>query len=161
MKSLEERDVVLVGDDTDLLILALHEFKLVAGSKMLYMFRSGAFVNIKQVLSVHNHHVVENVLAIHALSGCDTVSKLAGIGKNKLVKLVEKTPSLAKDLKKFSKAGQSNSKIVETGCCILSYVYGIRTASGSTEEYEDLRPLLVYFFVACCIQYLDTLAIYD
>ena len=50
MSKLERSDVILVGDDTDLLIVALHQCMHTTPSNSLYMFRSGAVLNVRNVI---------------------------------------------------------------------------------------------------------------
>ena len=143
MSKIGRSDVILVGDDTDLLIVALHQCMHATPSNSLYMFRSGAVLNVRNVIDApaNKRQVLENILAIHSLSGCDTVSRLSGIGKTRLVKLVEKNPSIGADLKAFSKASLSSSKIVKYGHRILSKLYGIMNSADNETKYEDLRPM--------------------
>ena len=62
------------------------------------MFRpsSNSFIDVRKVVEKFPKSIVDHILFIHAASGCDTVSVLAGIGKTKLMK------SLLKDTVDFS-----------------------------------------------------------
>ena len=52
------------------------------GSKLISIKKS---VNAKQ-------HIMPSLVALHAISGCDTVPMMFGIGKVKSLKVVEKVP---------------------------------------------------------------------
>ena len=52
------------------------------GSKLISIKRS---VNAKQ-------HIMPSLVALHAISGCDTIPMMFGIGKVKSLKVVEKVP---------------------------------------------------------------------
>ena len=43
-------------------------------------------IDIEKVVAGQSSHVINNMLTIHAMSGCDTVLALAGIGKKRLTK---------------------------------------------------------------------------
>ena len=93
-------DTMLVGDDTDLLVLLIHYFKseLQNTENNLFMFRpsSNSCIDVRKVVEKFPKSIVDQILFIHAASGCDTVSGLAGIGKKKLMK------SILKDTVDFS-----------------------------------------------------------
>ena len=90
-----ERDTIIFGDGTDLLVLFIHYWKEWGPSENnLYMFRplSETHIHIKMVVNAYPRFILYNILTIHCLSGCDTVSSCAGVGKNKLIKAVMKNP---------------------------------------------------------------------
>ena len=89
----QEFNTVIVGDDTNLLVMMLDRFKDTMTSHDLYMFRpsSDTLLNIGQLLGVVPEKVLKCLLLVHCASGCDTVSSISGIGKTRLVKQIEKT----------------------------------------------------------------------
>ena len=120
--ALGERDTLVIGDDTDLLVLAVHymkEWGMSNNKLIMYRPSSHSYIDIGKVVSAHPDHVTSNILAIHALSGCDTVSSLAGIGKTKLVKAIAKDEDLAEELSTFS-TPQFDDKTIEAGMANLS-----------------------------------------
>ena len=55
------------------------------------------FNNNKHIISIHktveeNMSIVSSLLSAHALSGCNTVPIMFGIGKGKLIKVLRKFP---------------------------------------------------------------------
>ena len=64
---------------------------------------STSCIDIQLVIEQFPDHFLDNILAIHALSGCDTVSSLGGIGKNKLPKLILRASDASSDNKHLFK----------------------------------------------------------
>ena len=91
VKSAETFDTVLVGDDTDLLVLLCFHAKNV--QKALY-FQPEPKLNskkcriwdIRKTRDVLKETTCENILFAHAISGCDTTSRLHGVGKHLVLK---------------------------------------------------------------------------
>ena len=68
------------------------------------MFRpsSNTFVKINELIECTPRNELNHILLVHAASGCDTVSALLGIGKTKLIKMLEKGLVEGTDLHVFS-----------------------------------------------------------
>ena len=88
MECLEHSDTILIGDDTDLIVLCIHFYRVGAPTRLFYMNlpSSKTYVDTRKVIKQWPNKVFENILAIHAASGSDIVSALSGIGKTKLIK---------------------------------------------------------------------------
>ena len=115
---------ILVGDDTDLLVLLIHYFKseLQNTENNMYMFRpsSNSCIDVRKVVEKFPKSIVDQILFIHAASGCDTVSGLAGIGKTKFMK------SLLKDTVDFSEFYNAHADVdvlQESGCHMIAHLY--------------------------------------
>ena len=88
---------VLVGDDTDLLVLLCYHADMHA--KYIF-FRPEPKANstkcrvwdIKKTKNELGSHVCQVILFIHAILGCDTTSMLQGLGKATALKMVSKNP---------------------------------------------------------------------
>ena len=74
------KPVVVVGDDTDLLILLQHHFNP-AEYQSIYLQTSSKLIGIGILFSSLDPVLSESLLFIHAISGCDTTSRPYGIGK--------------------------------------------------------------------------------
>ena len=78
-------DAVLIGDDTDLLVLLCYYTDLKSHN---FFFRPEAKRNQQQriwnIKVVKAQEMCTNILFIHAILGCDIGSQLYGIGKRKL-----------------------------------------------------------------------------
>ena len=121
----KKTDVVLYGDDTDLLVLAVHYINQIVLETKIYMFRpsSASCIDIQHIIDSHDDSIIGNILPIHAMSGCDTVSQPYGVGKTKLVKLVMKNPEIGDALQQFNLPLASNGSIQEAGLRILASLY--------------------------------------
>ena len=75
----------LIGEDTDLLVLLLYHTHA-SDVKDLY-FRSdrgkGPALDIKAMKEILKVEICDRLLLVHAITGCDTTSRIFGIGKNK------------------------------------------------------------------------------
>ena len=90
----------LIGEDTDLIILLLY---YVQGDTMALYFKSdrtkpdGSFkvYDINRLKDILAHDLCSQLLFIHAMTGCDTTSRIFGVGKKSAFqKLVKGEPVL-------------------------------------------------------------------
>ena len=125
--------VTVVADDTDVLILLLYHWT----SDMVDIhFRSEAkkikgtmdvkLVDIRSVVSKQNQSILENLLAIHAWSGCDTTSATYGHGKTKILKLAEKNESVRQCLKVIENIDATQNEVTKSGHDLFVAIYGGR-----------------------------------
>ena len=92
IESAASNDTVLVGDDTDLLILLCCNSK--STNCELYfrpepksnLQRAARCWNINQVQRVLGDQICDNLLFAHTLLGCDSTSRVFGIGKAEALK---------------------------------------------------------------------------
>ena len=107
----------------------------------LLMFRpsSESCIDIQAVLNHNPVHVIQNILPIYALSGCDTVSSLFGVGKSKLAKVVAKKPDLATKLEIFLDPHAKDEDLFTNGMQILASLF-VPPYKKST-KFNALRPL--------------------
>ena len=90
--SARHKETVLIGDDTDLLVLLLHHAKMDAHEvflksepkKSAQQKKYGAF--IRQSKQLLGPDVCDHILFIHAILGCDVTSRLFGLRKGLAVK---------------------------------------------------------------------------
>ena len=118
------KSTTVIGDDTDLLVLLL--FKALN-------FRS----DTSKYTKVYDFSVLRNVLGsdvskhllfAHAFTGCDTTSRIYGMGKRPLIqKLIRGDPVLVNCAVQFCKQNQSIEDIAEMGQkAIVALVGGAR-----------------------------------
>ena len=92
VQSASSRQTILVGDDTDLIVLLCFHTtddicdiffrpELKTGTK-----KNPRCWNIKHVQNVLGEDVCQNLLFTHAILGCDTTSRLFGLGKGLALK---------------------------------------------------------------------------
>ena len=83
----QNRVTTVVADDTDILVLLVHHLRpAMANIYLLMQPTSGKnkgprIINIREVQQHKCSVATKHILAIHALSGCDTTSALYGHGK--------------------------------------------------------------------------------
>ena len=80
--------VVLVGNDTDLLVMLVAN----SNSPNVYMqFAKDSVYSIHKIQQALDPQVRSNILTALAMTGCDTVSALYGIGKKKAINMLQKS----------------------------------------------------------------------
>ena len=88
-----ESDVSLVGDDTDLLIILLHMTRHQAFDHKLFLTTKHHVYDIEDVRNKLGQNTVNSILLAHAFTGCDTTSRIHGVGKDKLFKILNSVES--------------------------------------------------------------------
>ena len=86
--------IVVVADDTDVFILLLYHYlqeNLTCPLFMTSPIQQRAVIDIKATVHVH-HSIIPNLLAAHALSGCDTAASFFGTGKGTNLKTLVACP---------------------------------------------------------------------
>lgn len=138
--SARTKDTVLVGDDTDLLVLLLHHADLNAQELFLAPEPKKATKTrriwcIKQTKELLGPKVCDNLLFIHAILGCDSTSRLFGIGKGMALKKVKNDTSFLEQAKVFSQSQENVGKgiIIAAGEKALVSLYG-----GEKDESLDM-----------------------
>ena len=81
-----EYNTIVIGEDTDLLVLLCYHADIV-NNQLFLQGRNGKFVNIPAVQDSLGKEICSNLLFIHAVLGCDTVSKPSGLGKPSATKM--------------------------------------------------------------------------
>ena len=95
--SANSAETILVGDDTDLLVLLLYHAPLdkhdVYFAPEPKRNTRNRIWNIKKVKKTLGSFLCKHILFLHSLLGCDTTSRLYGIGKGSILKkFTESTP---------------------------------------------------------------------
>jgi hypothetical protein len=89
-------NIKVISDDTDVLIILAHHLHKqthgLSNNVVLCMESCSAGHNVISVNGVISSHqnIMPNLLAAHALTGCDTVSSFSGIGKASVLKKLAK-----------------------------------------------------------------------
>ena len=135
---LSYKSTTLVGEDTDLLILLLYYAN--DDCKDLY-FRSDKdqmkprVYNIKILKQLLGNDVCTDLLFAHAFTGCDTTSRVFGIGKKTVFnKIVNRSPKLQSCSQTFCTPNITQVSIEEAGCKALACLF-----SGTGSNLESLR----------------------
>ena len=84
---------------------------------------------------------VTPLLAIHAASGCNTVSALSGIGKTKLIKSAIKCEeNICDALAVFNREEREQDTLLESGLSVIQALY---CPKNPNVPYKDLRKWLL------------------
>lgn len=131
----------LVGEDTDLLILLLH-YTLPA-SKNIY-FRSDRskgdgsvkVYHINRIKEVLGNEICSHLLFIHALTGCDSTSRIFGVGKKTaFLKFAKGDAVLRSCASSFITQNQTTDIIDDLGCQVMAVLFGGK----SNDSLAELR----------------------
>lgn len=99
--------VVVIGEDTDLIVLLLHYFNDKYDIEFLRprkTMKEGKSARVSKIQDIANRfpEMKKVILVFHALSGCDTTSSLYGKGKKILWKIFEKMSFFKKNAVHFT-----------------------------------------------------------
>ena len=142
-------ETIVVGEDTDLLVLLLYHadlnsHKIFFKSDMKQNLRSETVIrdilSIKEALGII---VCKNILFIHAIAGCDTTSGLFGIGERSPLKMLKENEHFRKNARKFNKDNSTSKEIMEAGEILLSHLY----KGKGTEDLNKMRYMFCEKFV--------------
>ena len=120
-------ETVLVGDDTDLLVLLLHHVPMESKDIFFASERKknskGRVWNIKEVQAALGPVLCKNILFSHALLGCDTTSRLFGIGKGSILKKIKQSSVLQNAAKVFENPHSTHAEVENAGEKALVMMY--------------------------------------
>ena len=120
VESSRSMDNVLVGDDTDLLILLcchaqLDVFDLFFQPEPRANSTKRRSWNVKSVKEKLGQEICRHILFIYAISGCDGTSRMYGIGKGLPLKKFVRDTHFLEDVKVFDSLSASKEEIVKAG----------------------------------------------
>ena len=118
--------IKVVSDDTDVLVILAHHMYMHTNNmpdaiEVFMESCSGnhSVIDISKVMEKLTK-VMPNILAAHALTGCDTVSSLAGIGKTAVLKKLE----TFKEILKLGEPSDSLDEVVDSCLKYVATLYG-------------------------------------
>src|SRR6267154_730197 len=136
----EQRDIVVIADDTDILILLCFHVKL-ENKQVIFQPepKSGANRirkwNIQATKCVLGLHVCNGLLFLHAILGCDTTSQLFGIGKGKGLTKILSNNSFMEYVQVFNNPTSLKDDIITAREKAIVSMYGGKTS----DTLDDLR----------------------
>ena len=121
-------NTVLVGDDTDLLILLCYHANLDSHSIFFRPEPKKGTKNprvwdIKAVKKQLGHEISTHILFLHAVLGCDTTSRLHGIGKGNSLKKFRSSEHFREQAKVFDAQSASTEDVIAAGEQALVSMY--------------------------------------
>lgn len=146
LKTAETCNTILIGDDTDLIVLLCHH----ATSNHMKIFfhpepksgQSERYMDIHQVQSALGNQVCQCLLFAHAILGCDTTSRLFGFGKAAGLKLIQKNKTFIEQAKVFNKKGCSQAEIVAAGEMAVLCLYGSKEKNLNQLRLQKFQELV-------------------
>ena len=130
IQSSSRSSTVLVGDDTDLLILLRFHTPIDSSHEIFFWPepKSGTHKlprcwNIKHTKEVLGAHVCENILFGRVLLGCDTTSRVFGIGKGVALKQLRNSEDLNIQAEVFNRRSVTTEEIAIAGERALVSLY--------------------------------------
>jgi len=113
------KPTTLIGEDTDLLVLLLFHVDISKCTALYFRSdKSKSYVyNIKVLKQVLGEAVCNDLLFLHAFTGCDSVSRVFGIGKKFGFQRIIKREKTMKDCSKAFSLPKQSQDLVETNGC--------------------------------------------
>ena len=101
--------------------------------------------DINRLKDILGHDLCSQLLFIHAMTGCDTTSRIFGVGKNSAFqKLVKGDPVLQSCANAFTIPNQTTQIIEDLGCQVMSFLFGGKHAhSLDTMRYNIFSKKVV------------------
>ena len=151
IESAERDQIVLIGEDTDLLILLCHYASSDANNiyfkaeQRRNMKTAARVWNIKETKLKLGNELCDNLLFVHAFLGCDTTSSVFGLGKGLALKKHLKDENFRECAAVFTNGeGISVDDIVKYGEIAMVILFG----GNSPEKLDSLRLSIFYQKVA-------------
>ena len=134
----ETSATVLIGEDTDLLVLLLQHTPISCHDVFFVPGRTNASTKATKIWHIQRCQVdigprlCHNMLFAHAIGGCDTTARLYGIGKNIPLKRLSADDTFVQIATNFYKEDMSAESIATAGERLLVSIYG-----GNRDETLD------------------------
>ena len=126
----ENREVVVIGEDTDLLVLLCYHTSLEVNKiffksepKQRLSSKSLRVWDIKKTKQLLGPNVCHILPFIHALTGCDTTSRVYGLSKGAAVKMSTADEQFVQNAEMFMKVS-TKDEIIAAGESALVSLYG-------------------------------------
>ena len=139
VESAYHQDTILVGDDTDLLVLLclhadLNAKELIFSPEPKKCTKQRRVWNKKQVKLSLGQELCDNIF-LHALLGCDTTSRLYGIGKSASIKKFKSSQEFRQIAEVFAAKDMPKEAVIAAGENALKHIYG----GESDDTLDQLR----------------------
>ena len=142
--------LVIRTPDTDVVVLAVHYFQQMESTQELWIETGQAsrtidhrrFIPVHEICKAMDPALPAILPAVHALTGCDSVSSLFGIGKKSMMKtLMQHGPAEFEDLTTFS--ARNVESAVLAGRKFIAVLYDPKKVH--VDSHQDLNALRVKF----------------
>ena len=127
--------IKVISADTDVFVLLCHHYLQSDWSRAeVYLedFQAGkGIISIKETVE-KNKSIVPSLTALHAISGCDSVLRMFGIGKAKALSVTRKKPLMF-----IGKLQASKEDVIQEAKSFVSKVYGMKHLSSSKNRFVN------------------------
>lgn len=131
--TVQDRPVILVGNDTDLLVMLVDKATPTMDIYMQFRNNPLTIYSITEIQQALHAVVKRHILFAHAVTGCDTVSALYNIGKRKALSILEHDGNNWDNLDVFRRENADRDEIEQGGESFLLHLYGA-TQSASLDK---------------------------
>jgi 5'-3' exonuclease len=119
--------VLVVADDTDVLILLLY---YATRECNFYLKTKGNTISINVAKEILGREICMCLPFVHVMSGCDTTSAIYSIGKIKHLKLLQSSQKWRSDVLVFGDSSASLQEVTDVGELFIQSLYS--HSGGST-----------------------------
>ena len=138
LRSSELQPTILIGEDTDLLMLLLYHSNdchdiYFTSEKKSNMKKKTKLWDIAMVRKALGHDVCKRILLIHALLGCDTTSRIYGVNKASSFKQVFNDEEFCKNVDVFCSQVANTTDVINAGEKLLLVILGAKTEKSLDE----------------------------
>ncbi|XP_043503861.1 uncharacterized protein LOC122525249 [Polistes fuscatus] len=125
------REVAVVGNDTDLLVLLIG----LSDTSPLYFYKISPGGKKNTLYYTEDHaHLKPYILFAHAFAGCDTTSAMYGKGKKSIVSILQKNKHLQTAVKIFYNAESTIESLCECAGQIIAHLYNFENPNQSLSD---------------------------
>ncbi|GBM10481.1 hypothetical protein AVEN_109288-1 [Araneus ventricosus] len=130
--------VIVIGERIDIFVILIGIFTF----DNVYFLKPGKGKSAEKIFSPHTaleKTIADNILFIHAMSGCDTTSALFNYGKMKFVQTLKNNPDLLKVIEIFKNPDITPEAIVGAGNRFLVTLCCYPISASNTPSLNNVR----------------------
>ena len=116
--------VNIIADDTDIVIMLMHHWKTDIHDDVDFVQERFSKAWSVQSANQSIEDIKDDLLFLHAWSGCDTTSSIFGKGKGNLLTILRKSPSLKEKSAIINNAWSSQNEVGEASIAAFKILYG-------------------------------------
>ena len=126
----ESRTTVVIGEDTDILVLLCHHFckdhvkDIIFRSAKQTSGKACRIWSINRTANMLGQTTCKHLPFVHAISGCDTTSRLYGIGKGMVLKKCISSGYFREQAEVFFDSSSDRDAVIKAGEEAISNLYG-------------------------------------
>jgi hypothetical protein len=138
----DKKVVSVIANDTDILVMLVYHFRKELCDIFMYTQKNQRINSVRTIATSLGPSVVDRLLVIHAISGCDTTSCLFGHGKVSVFNKMSKTRGIQHLIDVLESVNAKHDEVMFAGCALLAILYG-----GSAEDKLNLLRYKAYMHI--------------